>query len=84
MACACKVNQQITYLQKKYGTQMPKSGKVKYREPLTLKDLLNKFLLLLIGLILTPLIFIYLLFRPLWTNKPISIKKILTFWKKND
>lgn len=25
MACACKVNQQITYLQRKYGTNIPKN-----------------------------------------------------------
>ena len=25
MACACKVNQQLTYLQRKYGTNVPKN-----------------------------------------------------------
>lgn len=68
MGCACKVNQQISYLQKHYGTN-PQSKKTHIMENFSLW----RFLVVLLAL---PLMVIAGLFFLPFSRKPIKINKL--------
>jgi hypothetical protein len=61
MACACKVTQQIDYLHKKYGDNIPKSKKTNIAASIEAK-LENIFIFILL-LPLTPFLLLYILFK---------------------
>lgn len=77
MACACKVTQQLTYLQKKYGTNQPGNKKtdVRTRIKVFFVNLMNG----IISLLLAPLMIISIL---ILRKKPINITKVFGLKKK--
>lgn len=80
--CNCKVNQQITYLEKKYGHNMPVSKKTTIR--LTVKEFFISLFTFLIGIIFLPLIILHIIFISIFTkDKKISIKKLLRLQHAN-
>lgn len=82
MACACKVNQQIEYLQKRYGHNMPKSRSTNIRGMVSLW--LKQAGLWLIAIPFIPLMIIGLIFHLIFRgSKPIEIDKTFRLKKKN-
>lgn len=76
MACNCKVNKQISYIQKKYGHNIPvsKESKIRFRVQEKLKGILTFF----IGLLFLPIIILHVLYVLIFKkDKKISIGKIL-------
>lgn len=67
MACACKVTQQINYLQKKYGTNMPKSNKKDFK--LNVRLLLEKLFLSLLIIPILPFMLLHILFVAIFKKK---------------
>ena len=61
MACACKVNQELSFLQKKYGVGGPKNKKtdISYRA----KKLFMNAITIPITLLLTPIMFFSIIFN---------------------
>ena len=74
MACQCKVAQQIDYLHKKYGNDIPKSKKTNIRENfgIAIKNLAIEILLLPF----IPFMAIYVLVKTA-TGKMIKIDKMV-------
>lgn len=70
MACACKVNQQLSYIQRKYGIDGPKqkTGKV-FNTWIILTNIFNA----IAAMLLIPFMLISILFRG---KKTINISKI--------
>lgn len=75
MACACKINQQITYLQKHYGTNQPQSKESNIRG--MVGESTKKVLITLLLIPISPLMITYLIIRRLFSQKPISIGKFI-------
>jgi len=73
MSCGCKTNQQITYLQRKYGDNQPKSKTTHIRE--SVEYYVKSFLLFLVMIPVMPIIGLALLTRHCFSKKPINIKK---------
>lgn len=76
MSCNCKVAKQITYLEKKYGHNIPvsKQTKIKFR----IDEFLKSVLVFLIGLLFLPVIVLHLLFVLIFKkDKKISVKNLL-------
>jgi hypothetical protein len=73
MGCACKTNQQISYLQRKYGDKQPKSKSTNIRNIVSVS--VKNILIFLLLLPIMPIIFIFLAFRHIFTKKPIDINK---------
>ena len=76
MSCNCKVAKQITYLEKKYGHNMPvsKQSKIKFRFSEFLKSLLIGF----IGILFLPIMILHVLFVLIFKkDKKISIGNLL-------
>ena len=71
MACACKVNQQLTFLQKKYGTNIPVSKTTNIRGKV--RATFRKVVLAPFILIASPIIFVYVVLH----KGPITIDKVL-------
>ena len=71
MACACKVNQQLSYLQKKYGTESPGSKKTDIRTQVKLW-----FYKALISIITFTLMPFLLLITFINRKGPINISKV--------
>lgn len=74
MACACKVTQQIDYLHKKYGDDLPKSKKTNIRGKV-IAGIRNTFIYIL-ALPLVPVFLIYSLYT-LASGKTIHIDKFI-------
>ena len=70
MACACKVNQQLSYIQKKYGVNGPK-GKI--RTPFNIKLMLMNLLNIVVATLLSPIMLLLILFG---RKKVINISKV--------
>ena len=77
MACACKVNQQINYLQNTYGVTK-ESKKTNIRGSVGL--LLKKILVGTIAIALAPLMLVILIIRLIMGKRVIKINELL---KKN-
>lgn len=80
MACACKVNQQLSYLQKHYGTNKEQEGsrKTDIRTQMIIlgKKIISGFFVLLF----LPLFLISILIKALFKkNKVIKLDKFVTF-----
>ena len=73
MGCNCKTNQQISYLQRKYGDNQPKSKSTHIREMVSIG--IKNFFLILLMIPLVPIFGLILIIRHLFTKKPINIKK---------
>ena len=71
MACACKVDAQMTYLQKKYGNNIPTSKKSDIRG--SVKKLLKKILGWCLVIMFLPIALVSILVRH---TKPIKIDKV--------
>ena len=77
MACACKVTQQLTYLQKKYGTNPPTNKKINIK--VDMKVFLVNTMNLIISLLLAPFMLLSILFM---RKKPINVPKLFGLKKK--
>jgi len=75
MACACKVNQQIDYLHKKYGTKVPVSKKTQIS--FHIGEAFKKLLIGILTLPLTIVMLIHVLFKAFSKNKVININRLL-------
>jgi len=73
MGCNCKTNQQISYLQRKYGDKQPKSKTTHIREMVS--TTIKNILLIILMIPIVPIFGVFLLIRPIFTKKPIDIKK---------
>lgn len=74
MACACKVSQQLDYLNKKYGEKTPESKKTNIRGrliPMMLNILAKLFVVLLV-----PFMIVFIIIKAI-TKKPIKIDKFV-------
>ena len=58
MACACKVNQQLSYIQKKYGVDGPKH---RAKGPFNAKMILTNMLNIIVAILLAPIMLISIL-----------------------
>lgn len=75
MACACKVNQQISYIQKKYGVKQPTSRKSNISFNIKMK--VKEAFFLLLAILLSPLMLLHILYKTIFTkDKTIDIKKL--------
>lgn len=82
MACACKVNQEIAYLQKKYGHNMPKSKTSDIRGMVS--TFFKEVGIALIMLPFLPVMIIGLLIQVIFGKKgSIKIDKIFKLRKKH-
>ena len=79
MACACKVNQQLDYLHKKYGDNQPKNKKTNIRDMVTMKA--EALALVILAIPLMPVIIVYIIAKTI-SGKPIHIDKFVR--KKKD
>ena len=79
MGCNCKANQQISYLQRKYGDNQPKSKATHIREAVS--ETIKTILLIILMIPIVPIFTIFLIIRYFFIKKPINIKK--TFKIKN-
>jgi hypothetical protein len=73
MGCNCKTNQQISYLQKKYGDKIPVSKVTHIREMVS--KTIKTILLVILMIPIVPIFGLFLLIRYFFTKKPINIKK---------
>lgn len=76
MACACKVNQKLNYIQKKYGNNVPGTSKNK-EFSVRPGILLEGSVIVLLQVLLIPVFFIMIVYRGLIKKKPISVRRIL-------
>ena len=76
MACACKVNQKLDYLTRKYGTQS-KSDSRKKGITLTPGMLLSSIGVVFIQLLFIPIALPYIVYKGVIRKKPISIAPVL-------
>lgn len=75
MSCNCKVNKQITFLQKKYGHNIPVSKESKIRFKIT--QFFTHFWVYLIMILCLPLMIFHVLFVLLFKkDKKIKIRNI--------
>lgn len=79
MACACKVTQQINYLQKKYGTTPPESKKTNIRG--NFGPMMISLFGRILAILLSPLMMVYIIIAAIM-GKKIRIDKFLK--KKKD
>lgn len=76
MSCNCKVKQQIGYIQKKYGHNIPvsKQSKIRFRT----SEILKSILTYTVGIVLLPIMVLHVLFVAFFKkDKKIKIDKIL-------
>jgi len=74
MACACKVSQQLDYINKKYGGKQPQNKKTNIRGNFGI--IMRNFFATLFVILLTPLLIVYICIKGL-TGKKIRIDKFL-------
>ena len=83
MACACKVNQQLSYMQKMYGDKKPNSSEPKTHIAQDIKVFFHKLGLMLLLIPLMPLMFIFLVGRSIFRKTPLKIDNLFFRNKKN-
>lgn len=82
MACACKVNQQIAYLQKKYGHDIPKSKTSDIRGMVSM--VMKEIGLFIVIMPFLPVMAVVLLFQIMFSKKkPLRIDKIFKIKRKH-
>ena len=80
MSCNCKVNQQIDYLHKKYGHEIPvsKTKKVSF----TVGETFKNIFVALIAIVLSPILLLHILYVSIFKkDKTISAKKLMNLTK---
>ena len=75
MACACKVNRDISYLQKRYGVKSVVDKKETHIRQ-DAKVFLEKIGIFIITLPFIPVLFVWTIFRALVNKNPINISKL--------
>ena len=75
MACACKVNRDISYLQKRYGVKSVADKKETHIRQ-NAKVFLEKIGIFIITLPFIPVLFIWTILRTLINKNPINISKL--------
>lgn len=76
MGCNCKVNQKITYINRKYGHKVPISKQSSIK--LKIKYIFRDMFLYALTILFIPFVFLHILFVSLFTkDKKLNIKKIL-------
>ena len=76
MACACKVNQEIDYLHKKYGHNIPTSKKTTIS--FNIGRTLQAIGIWLIAIPILPFMLLHILYKAIFTKeKAISVKKLM-------
>lgn len=83
MACACKVNQQLSYMQKMYGNRQLNSSEPKTHIVQDIKVFFHKLGLMLLLIPLMPLMFIFLVGRSIFRKTPLKIDDLFFRNKKN-
>lgn len=81
MACACKVKQQLTYLEKTYGTKNVQSKDTRIAD--MIKMGFRKTVNVLICIPLLPVIGLFIVGRKIFTDSPMVIDKIFRLKKKD-
>lgn len=82
MACACKVTQELTYLQRKYGHNMPKSKSSNIKEMAS--GIVKQIGIMILALPFLPLMIIGIMFNMLFKrNKAVEIDKVFKIRKAN-
>ena len=80
MACNCKVNQQIDYLHKKYGHNIPVSKKTTIS--FNVKEWFKNLLISVVVLLFSPILLLHVLYVSIFRkDKPISVKKLMNLAK---
>lgn len=74
MACACKVNQQIDYLHKKYGDNVPQKKMTNIRGSVMAK--IENTIIYILAIPLIPIMFIYSAIMAI-SGKPIHLDKLI-------
>lgn len=74
MGCGCKTNQQISYLQQKYGDKQPKSKKTHIKESISIA--IQNILLVILVIPVVPIVAIVLILKHIFSKKPIDINKV--------
>ena len=80
MACRCKVNQQIDYLHKKYGHEIPvsKTKKVSF----TVGETFKNMFVAIIAMTLSPILLLHVLYVSIFKkDKTVSAKKLMNLVK---
>lgn len=78
MACACKVNQELDYLHRKYGKNIPVSKKTMIR--FRVREFFNAIAIWMVALPIMPFLFLQILYKAIFSkDKMISAKKMLRF-----
>ncbi len=76
MACACKVNQQLDYLHKKYGNEIPvsKPSIIGFK----IKEFFKHIWVYIVLLPLIPLMFLHVLYKMIFTKgKSVRVERLL-------
>lgn len=80
MACACKVNQQIDYLHKKYGHKIPVSKKTTIS--FHVKEFFRSLLIWIVTIPILPFMLIHILVKGVFSkSRTISVKKLMKVTK---
>lgn len=79
MACACKVNRQISLIEKHYGTNALPSKKTHIADDIKL--FFKKGIIFLICIPFIPIMVLYTIIRKCFTKKPIELDKIFKIKK---
>lgn len=83
MACACKVNQQLEYLQKHYGAKEHRSSAPRTHMSADANAVMHKTVISAMLVILFPIMFMYLLVRMIFfKKKKLAIDKLFRLGKK--
>lgn len=76
MACACKVNQDVSYLAKKYGTNMPVSKKLEIT--FNIKRIMTVLVTYMVLILAFPLFLVHILYVILFKkDKTIKIDRLI-------
>ena len=80
MACNCKVNQQIDYLHKKYGHEIPVSKKTAIS--FNIKEWFRNLLISVVTLLFSPILLLHVLYVSIFKkDKSVSIRKLMSLTK---
>lgn len=83
MACACKVNQQLEYLQRHYGTKEPRSSAPRTHMSGNARIIVHKTLISVMLLILFPVMLLYMAVRMIFfRKKKLAIDKLFRLGRK--
>ena len=83
MACACKVNQQLSYMQKMYGNRQLNSSEPKTHMAEDIKVALHKVGMMILLIPLMPIMFIFVTLWRIFKKMPLRIDDIFFKNKKN-